>query len=168
MSLKDIDIRVENNVVAKLEGVEYKITFPTKALKKLQVEFGGWIKAMTKMTFREDGSDVLGEYHYPTLAKVLEIGIGKDELKADKIESILDEMMEDEITPIVISLIGAKSRYLPQVKDKVAGALEHLRNAKTFLEGNDLESVSDSLGDLIEELEARVEKNEVDPQAKTA
>lgn len=168
MSLKDIDIRVENNVVAKLGGTEYRVTFPTKALKKLQVEFGGWIKAMTKMTFREDGSDVMGEYHYPTLAKVLEIGIGLPDMDSGKIEGILDEMMEDEITPIVISLIGAKSRYLPQVKDKVTGALEHLRNAASFLDGPEVEAEAHGLIELIGALEARVEKTEVDPQVKTA
>ena len=168
MSLKDIDIRIENNVTAKLGGTEYKITFPTKALKRLQVEFGGWIKAMTKLTFREDGSDILGEYHYPTLAKVLEIGIGLPEMDAGKIEALLDDMMEDEITPIVISLIGAKARYLPQVKDKIAGALEHLRNAMTFLDGQGVEEEAFALGEIVDALEARAEVNEVDPQTKTA
>lgn len=168
MSLKDIDIRVENDVRVKLGGIDYQVKFPTKALKKLQAELGGWIKAMTKVTFRENGSDVLGEYHYPTLAKMLEIGIGQEGMTAEKIEGILDEMYEDEVTPIVISLIGAKSRYLPEVKDKVAGAMENLRNAKAFLEGDDFEAELADVNALIGSLEARADQSVVDPQKKTA
>ena len=167
MSLKDIDSRVENKVLVNLAGKDYRITFPALALKKLQSELGGWIKAMTKATFREDGSDVLGEYHYPTLAKMLEIGIGNPEMPAEKIEAILDGMYEDEITPIVIALIGAKSRYLPEVKNKAAAALEHLRVARTVLDKSDLDQEIADLDGLIESLEDRAGGNE-DPQPKTA
>ena len=89
MALDDIDQKEEQKVSVVLGNKEFSLRYPVRAFKELQKEFGGWAKAWNKMGNREEGSDLAGEINYQTLAKMLEIGIHVDEMKAEKIESLL-------------------------------------------------------------------------------
>lgn len=168
MALKDIKKpeKKEENVTITLGGVEYPLRFPVRAFRDIQEKFGGWPNAWTKMahTDAKPGEPLFGEVDYDVLAELLAIGIHQEDMTVDKVATALNDMMQDEVVPIITSLLQARNKWAPEPEDKTKMLLDHLEKAEKILEETGRLDDSGIVGAIKERLERETES----PTRKTA
>lgn len=107
-----LDNLVPNKQEIELGGKTWELRFPARAFRQLQELYGGWTKAWKALAESYEG-----DINYDVLIDFLFIGINNTNAPKEKIREWVDELYQDELVPIVLSIRMAANKYLPETKD---------------------------------------------------